>query len=372
MIETIAIISFVLAAIPAAMFLWNVWLYRRPPRAGRAAVSVLIPARNEEAAIRGAVESALASEGVAVEVIVGDDHSTDRTAEVARAAGARVVSIPSLPDGWCGKQHACWALSGQARHDLLLFLDADVRLERDGLARLVGFLESSGADLVSGIPRQVTGTWLEKLLIPLIHFVLLGFLPMAAMRKWRWPALAAGCGQLFLARRSAYDRAGGHAAIRASRHDGVTLPRSFRRAGLRTDLCDATDVASCRMYRNAGEVWRGLAKNATEGLGAPAAIGLWTVLLVGGQTLPVLMCLSGGAPTWLWAAVGLGYLPRLVAAVRYRQSWWGAVWHPLGVLVLMAIQWRALLGGDVGWKGRTRTTTTEPPKPALDVLHPVQ
>lgn len=372
MIETIAIISFVLAAIPAAMFLWNVWLYRRPPRAGRAAVSVLIPARNEEAAIRGAVESALASEGVAVEVIVGDDHSTDRTAEIARAAGARVVSIPALPDGWCGKQHACWVLSREARHDLLLFLDADVRLERDGLARLVGFLQSSGADLVSGIPRQVTGTWLEKLLIPLIHFILLGFLPMAAMRKWRWPALAAGCGQLFLARRSAYDRAGGHAAIRASRHDGVTLPRSFRRAGLRTDLCDATDVASCRMYRNAGEVWRGLAKNATEGLGAPAAIGLWTVLLVDGQTLPVLMCLSGGAPTWLWAAVGLGYLPRLVAAVRYRQSWWGAVWHPLGVLVLMAIQWRALLGGDVGWKGRTRSPSAAPVKPSLDVLHPIQ
>ena len=92
------------------------------------------------------------------------------------------------------------------------------------------------------------------------------------MRRSRHPAYGAGCGQLFLARREAYETAGGHAAIRATLHDGVKLPRAFRAAGLRTDLFDATDVASCRMYRNAGEVWRGLAKNATEGLAAPGKI----------------------------------------------------------------------------------------------------
>ncbi len=374
MMEAVGIICFVLAAIPAGMFLWNVWLYRRPAAVidHRYSVSVLIPARNEEGSIRAAVESALASDGVKVEVIVGDDHSSDRTAEIAPAAGARVVSIPALPDGWCGKQHACWVLSREAQHDVLVFLDADVRLERDGLARLVGFLESSGADLVSGIPRQITGTWLEKMLIPLIHFVLLGFLPMAAMRWSRMTGFAAGCGQLFLTRRAAYERAGGHAAIRASRHDGVTLPRAFRRAGLKTDLCDTTDVASCRMYRNAREVWRGLAKNATEGLGAPGAIGVWTVLLMGGQVVPVVMCLSGQVPTWMWLGVGLGYLPRVIGAVRYRQSWLGVLLHPVGVLVLMVIQWRALLGQDVGWKGRTAATSPGAAKPALDGLHQIQ
>ncbi len=388
--EVITIICFVLAAIPAVLFLWNIWLYRRPRSARAARVSVLIPARNEEASIRAAVESVLGSEGVEVEVIVGDDHSTDRTAEIARATGARVVSVPALPTGWCGKQHACWVLSREARHDLLLFLDADVRLERDGLARLVGFLEQSGADLVSGIPRQITGTWLEKVLIPLIHFVLLGFLPMIGMRRTRLTGFAAGCGQMFLARRSAYEKAGGHAAIRASRHDGVTLPRAFRRAGFKTDLCDATDVAVCRMYCNAGEVWRGLAKNATEGLGAPGAIGVWTVLLVGGQVVPVVVCLCAQVPEWMWGAVALGYVPRVIAAVKYRQSWLGVLLHPAGVLVLMAIQWRALVGGDVGWKGRVGSRaihgaavraeedaamnrrTTNRTKPALDGLREVQ
>ena len=97
---------------------------------------------------------------------------------------------------------------------------------------------------MSGLPRQETGSWLERLVIPLAHFLLLGYLPMFAMRWFRHPAFGAGCGQLFLARKSAYQAAGGHDAIRSSRHDGLMLPRAFRRAGLRTDLCDATDGVS--------------------------------------------------------------------------------------------------------------------------------
>ena len=96
---------------------------------------------------------------------------------------ARVVQAPPLPAGWSGKQHACWRLAHLARHPLLLFIDADVRLKPDALARTAAFLEASGADLVSGIPHQETVGFLEKLVIPLIHFILLGFLPMRRMRR---------------------------------------------------------------------------------------------------------------------------------------------------------------------------------------------
>jgi hypothetical protein len=368
-------VALVLAAVPALLFVRNLGLYRPAPPYQETspcpAVSVLIPARNEERSIVAAVESALASRGVDIEVVVLDDHSEDCTGELVaelerRDPRVRLVPAPPLPDGWCGKQHACWVLGQQARKPLLLFLDADVRLGPEGLARLVRFLDVSRADLVSGIPHQETGTWLEKLVIPLIHFILLGFLPLARMRKSRGPAFAAGCGQLFLARRDAYEKMGGHAVIRTTLHDGLRLPRAFRAAGLMTDLCDATDLARCRMYRGAAELWRGLAKNATEGLAAGPVILPASVLLAGGQILPMGLALVGPwldvSETALMLALGgtfLGYLPRVLAAFCFGQSWSGAALHPLGVAVLLAIQWYAWLCARTGrrptWKGRAYT-----------------
>ncbi len=374
MLETIALAALLLATVPFCMVLANLFFYRTAPDPpagdgpGLPAVSVLVPARDEEESIGACVESALATRGVDLEVVVMDDHSSDRTAEIVRAIAARdprvrLVDAPELPEGWNGKQHACHRLAGEARHPVLAFIDADVRLERDGLRRMLGFLERSGADLVSGIPWQRTVTWMEKLVVPLIHFVMLGYLPMAGVRWSKHPAFAAGCGQLFVVRAEAYRRAGGHAAIRSSRHDGLKLPRLFRAAGQSTDLCDATRVASCRMYRSAREVWNGFAKNADEGMATPNAILPWTVLLAGGQITPVVLlgwALVGGASATatLWAALGTVavYGTRLVLTARFRQSFVGWVLHPAGVAATLAIQWYALWkwarGRELPWKGR--------------------
>jgi hypothetical protein len=275
-----------------------------------------------------------------------------------------------LPAGWCGKQHACWVLAREARHPLLLFIDADVRLVPNALARMTAFVSASGADLASGIPHQETVSLLEKLLIPLIHFILLGFLPIRPMRRSRQPSFAAGCGQFFIARAQAYHRCGGHSVIRDTLHDGLKLPRAFRVAGLKTDLFDATDLATCRMYRTAGEVWLGLAKNASEALAAPAMIGPMTAVLLGGQVLPVILLLLGLCswpepwPKWqitlALVATIAAYYPRLAAVWRYRQSLLGAILHPLGILILLAIQWFAFLCNALGrpatWKGRPYPT----------------
>lgn len=375
------------ALFPAALYLANLFLYR-PPRkvgvaeaAGLPAVSVLIPARDEEATIRGSLEAILANRDVDLEVVVLDDGSQDRTAEIVREMAAadprvRLEQAPPLPAGWCGKQHACAVLAERARHDVLVFVDADVRLAPDGLGRALRFQRDSGAELVSGFPRQVTGGWMERLLLPLIHSVLLGYLPMLGMRLSRSPGFGAGCGQLFIAQRDAYETAGGHAAIRATLHDGVKLPRAFRRAGFQTDLFDATEVAACRMYDSAAGVWHGLAKNATEGMAGPLAILPWTLLLGLGQVAPPLLLAGllaarglGGASAvspdaLLWAAVATAasYLPRLDAARRFRESWTGALLHPVGVALLLAIQWyalaRHLAGRPASWRGRRYPPTT--------------
>ena len=375
-ISLLTVTALLLAAIPALLTLFNLKVFLPAPeqvgRMNKPAVSVLVPARNEAAAIEPCVRAILASRDVELEVVVLDDASTDGTDAIVRQlaeqdARVRLIRGRPLPSGWCGKQHACAQLAEAATHETWVFLDTDVLLSTDAVRRCVAFLDASQASLVSGFPRQVTGSFLEWMLLPLIHFVLLGFLPIARSRMDNSPGLAAGCGQLFITRRDDYLRAGGHTAIRASLHDGIKLPRAFRRVGLRTDIFDATDIASCRMYTRSLDVWKGLSKNATEGIGSPATIVPFTILLAGGQMLPWVLVAWGlatgwqGWPAWTVAAavvaVALSSLPRILAAGRFRQSVTSVLAHPLGILVFLAIQWvalgRRLLGLQTSWRGRS-------------------
>lgn len=367
----LSIVCLAAAAIPAVLFGVNFWLFRRPS-AGKenspvGPVSVLIPARNEELSISAAIEGVLASQGVQLELVVLDDGSTDRTPALVMEAAARDPRVrlefaPPLPAGWNGKQHACWVLASRAKYDLLCYLDADVRLGPEALRRMICELESPDSAMVSGFPRQETVTFLEWLLLPMIHFVLLGFLPLPGERWSGKAGFAAGCGQFMMVPKNAYFASGGHAAILATMHDGLLLPQLFRRHGFKTRVYDLSQDAVCRMYRSAGEVWCGLGKNATEGMAAPGRILVFTALLLAGQVLPL--------PLTLWAVVAgdrvalqrslialvLGYTIRLVSAWRYRQSWRSALLHPVGVLVTLALQWwalgRKLAGRPATWKTR--------------------
>ena len=274
----------------------------------------------------------------------------------------RLETAPPLPAGWNGKQHACAVLSERVGDgfDTLVFVDADVRLQSGALARLAGALTDADAALISGVPRQITGTWLEVLIVPQILLILLGYLPMGRMRADDRPSLGAGCGQLFVAKRDAYVRAGGHRAIRNSWHDGVDLPRSFRDGGFKTDLVDVTDLATCRMYDNAGDTWRGFLKNAAGGMGSARGIIPWTVLLLGGHVLPWILLIAGVfANFYAWPvllACGLSALANVAIAIRFKQGIGAVVTRPFGVATLVVVQWVALglrlTGWKASWRGR--------------------
>ena len=382
------IVSLACAALPATLFCMNLRLYLEPPPVAEAklpAVSILIPARNEAAGIDAAVTNALLSRGVEIEVVVMDDGSTDGTDALVLAIAeddprVRLERAPVLPAGWNGKQHACWALAQTARNPILCFVDADVTLGPEVVARMAQFLEAGKNGLVSGFPQQVTRTFLEWMLLPLIHFVLLGFLPLKQMRSGTDPSFAAGCGQFIMVRKEDYFACGGHSEIKLTMHDGLLLPRLFRAAGFRTDLADITALASCRMYTSASQVWSGLAKNATEGLASRSRIVPVTLMLLLGQVLPfaiaalllpslaLLFLLSSAATMSAGAAaiialvllaVVAAWLPRWLGVARFRQNWRSALLHPLGILLLLSVQWYALFrkmrGGAVSWRGRAYT-----------------
>ncbi|MEM6552650.1 MAG: glycosyltransferase family 2 protein [Planctomycetota bacterium] len=382
MVETVLVYAvFGLAALPFGLVMWNLVLYRRLARVGGVAsdtatrssglpsVSVLIPARDEAEAIGPAVRSVLANTGVDLEVVVLDDESTDGTAGVVKGLMAeddrvRLERSTKLPEGWCGKQHACYRLAGLAKHEVLCWIDADVRLEPWALSAMAAELERGGADLISGFPRQRTDTLAERLVVHLIPLVLLCYLPLWMMRRKGDVGFGAGCGQLFMARAEAYRKSGGHSheMVRGSLHDGVTLPRAMRSAGFKTDLFDAVDLASCKMYTGWGQVWRGFAKNATEGMATPVGLPAWTLLLLGGHVLPhVLMAvwLMGGFAeqgSLVMKAFAMSGVVSVGLAWRFSQGWTAGLLRPMGVCVLVAIQWYALVrkwrGLPPVWRGR--------------------
>jgi Glycosyl transferase family 2 len=365
----LAVVSVVLALLPLFMTLRNLHLFRvpkRPPPSGTR-VSILIPARDEEHNIGRAVQLALASKGVEIEVVVLDDHSTDRTAAIVRRLAlddprVRLETAPPLPTGWAGKQHACHVLAERARSGVLMFVDADVRLSPAAAAAAAGrLLEDDRHGMVSGFPQQENVSWPERLVVPWIHVLLLGYLPMDRMRGSTQPAYAAACGQWVVARRDAYRAVGGHGANPASRHDGLTLPRAFRAAGWKTDVFDGTGLATCRMYTDLPSVWHGFAKSAGEGMAAPRAYPVWLLLIAGGHVLPWLLLIGGGlGSVVLWTAAALGVFAnlwqRLLMRQRFAQPWSGALLHPVGAVLVLCINgWAALrhlLDRPSVWRGR--------------------
>ena len=368
-----ALIALALAALPTVMTFVNLAALREPPPAPVGTrVAILIPARDEEASIAACVASTLASTGVALEVFVLDDHSTDATAAiVARMAEAdgrlRLFPAPPLPRGWSGKQHACHVLSQRTDAPHLVFLDADVRLTPSAASRLCSAL--ADADLVSGVPRQRMGSLAEMLIIPMINTLLLGYLPIPLARRDPRPSLGAGCGQLIAVRAGAYALAGGHAGIRTSLHDGLTLPRLFRAAALRTALVAGTGLATCRMYAGWRAVLRGTTKNATEGMAQPVALPIWTALLIGGHVLPwvllIIALAAGDGLAALCAAACVGPLvARLAQAVICRETLASVPLHPFAIVLLLALQWLALArrwaGKPETWRGRSYPVRGKP------------
>jgi glycosyltransferase involved in cell wall biosynthesis len=370
------------SAVALVMTVVNLGVYRRTaPRTAASAskgapdagpvLTVCIPARNEERNVEAVVRGALANADVPLEVLVYDDQSTDRTPAILAAlrgedARVRAVTTEPLPAGWNGKQWGCERMGQAARGQWLLFTDADVRFTPDCFARALAEAARLDAALLSTVPREETGTLLERLVVPMIHWMLFSWLPMPRMRTTNDPATSAGCGQFLLVRRDAWLAAGGHAAFRDSMHDGIKLPRNVRRAGFHTDLYDGSDTVSCRMYRSAGETWRGFTKNAYEGLGSPVVLVVFTVLEAFGILLPWIwlpvMLAQGTAsmplgPTVLASfAIAAQLVQRTLLAQRFSQPWECVALHPVTVALLLAIQWRSWwlhLTKRRAWRGRT-------------------
>jgi chlorobactene glucosyltransferase len=344
-------------------------------------ISILVPARNEARNIGPCVRSLLSQDYRNFELLVLDDHSEDDTAGIARGLGVsestgrhRLLKGRPLPTGWTGKGWACHQLAAEARGEFLFFTDADTEHAPGAVSALLAYAESHRADLLSAWPRLITRTWGESLVIPMILFLglimyphwLVLFLQERPHLAARLPAsfrraLGAANGQSMFFRRAAYEKIGGHAALRDHLVEDVALGRAVASRmgeGMRLFNCEALEFSTCRMYRSFPEVWEGFTKNMRAAFedSLTAFLGLGT-LHVCAFFLPFLF-LALGSPRarLLIAQLAVILCIRVLLTLRFRTSWWSAICHPLSEALLMAIglnSWRRMATKGVTWKGRT-------------------
>lgn len=350
----------------------NARFLRRPPAVAppvEVPVSVLIPARDEALNIGPCIESVLASAGVPdLEVLVLDDHSSDRTREIAssfagRDPRVRVLTGRELPPGWLGKPHACQQLGDAARGDVLVFVDADVRLQPDAVAATLFLMQRYGLDLTSPYPRQLAVTTAERLVQPLLQWSWLTFLPLRVAERPRPESMVAANGQVLAISRRAWEAVGGHAAVADRVIEDVWLARAVKRAGLRATVVDGTELASCRMYGSWDELRDGYTKSLWAAFGSPLGAVLGGSLLALLYVVPPLGMFRRATRAWAVAGYVAGVCGRLVSARRTGGRVADAWMHPASIATLLSLlvrSWRARRAGTLKWKGRRLLAAGEP------------
>jgi glycosyltransferase involved in cell wall biosynthesis len=340
------------------------------------ALTVIVPARNEEDCI-GACLSSLVAQSEQIfelgrdwELVVVDDRSTDRTAEIASGfAGIEVIEAGKLAQGWTGKNNAVWTAAKRARGRWLLFTDADTIHEPGNLRRAMHEAARHQVGVLSYSPRQVVGGLAQCSLMPLVFCELALAYPPAKVSDPN-QRIAAANGQFLLVEREAYRRLGGHAGVADKVLEDVELAflAKRRRVGLRFRYAD--DAVATRMYRTTAAMVEGWTKNLALLFDNCFALALWRALdiaLLAG--LPVLAAWLWNARLmerslqwlgagWLLALLWLRTLFRFYARVaKSNFSFLDCALAPLGLPLFVALLCRSWFQHRilkrVSWKGRS-------------------
>ncbi len=351
------------------------------PGAAADPVSLVVPARNEARNIRRCVQSLLAQEYPAFEVIVVDDRSTDATPQILarlvqegrqkpHPVSLKVVAGEDLPPGWAGKPHALVQGARAAQGRWLCFVDADTFLHPLALASTYQAALACRADLFTILTDQELGSFWEKVVIPVVFTALSVGFPARRVNNPDLPDAIAN-GQYILIRREVYDAVGGHAAVKDRIDEDKGIAEVVKGAGFRLIIADGRQLASTRMYTGLAEMWEGWTKNIFVGMRGRLGFLLFgaIVALLGALLLP--FWLAGGT-AWFIATGSLaaalvmieavllwGYLlyQRMLAARAFHLSPLYALSLPLGALVFAAMMaastFKVLSRQGVSWRGRT-------------------
>lgn len=328
-------------------------------------ISVLVPMRNEARNVKNCINMLKNLAYDNIEIIIYEDLSTDNTFTLLQQAidqDARFQVIRGVPlkKGWIGKVHACYQLRQHATGDYLCFVDADVTLHPNVLRASLASSTHYQAALVTGFPKFYYTNWLDKVVIPMMHFIVYFHLPIAIANFTKIPATSAANGTFMFFQTKSYDQAGGHEAVKSSLVEDVHIAQTMKRNGHRVLLANVTDYVHCQMYETSKETWEGFSKNMFVGIGQsiPIAIGL-TTFYTFFYIMPFIYFLYG---VLIWQPLfllpyALTVVHRSICDMASKTPMYYSFSIPVSTTMLLAILWRSVYlsrkGNAYTWKGRS-------------------
>ena len=333
-------------------------------------ISVLVPARNEEANIATCLESLRNQDYPNFEILVLDDNSSDRTGAIVESMAAtdsrvRLLHGKPLQEGWAGKPFACHQLAAHAKGSWLLFTDADTKHSPSMLRHAMAYALDHRLALLSGLPLQSTVSPSQKVVIPALYFMILTCFPIWWLQGSAKPKPGLVIGQFIFVKAADYHEVGGHEAVKSRIIEDVCLGLEFAHHGKRQGVVDLSKEVSCRMYTSVGELWQGFTKWTYSVscfsevalvllMVAGIAIFLGPFIMLAWHLLPFL-----SAPGWfalVMSQVALIIAMRALIDHRFGQSEAYSVSHPAAIVFMLLsgayATFKHFTGSGVNWKKR--------------------
>lgn len=321
-------------------------------------VSVLIPARNEENNIGNILNDLINQKYKKIEVVVFNDQSEDKTAEIVdefarRDSRIKIVNSDELPDGWFGKNYACHSLSKLARGQYLLFLDADVRIKNNIISNALSFSRKHDTVLISIFPEQIIKTFGERITVPNMNYILVSLLPLILVRKLKYPSLSAANGQFMFFRADIYHQSEPHRLMKNNKVEDIHIAREFKKRGFKIACLLGDETIRCRMYNGFWDSVNGFSKNVIAFFGNSyiLAVLFWLITTFG--FLPVLFALTSEI---LIVYLLIYFLTRIIISVASHQNvFYNLIYFILLQLSLGLFIYKAFINKyfrKLQWKGR--------------------
>lgn len=321
-------------------------------------VSVLVPLRNEEENAVAIVETLAAQENLSdVEFLILNDNSTDKTFELITSAASndsrfKIMQGSALPQGWLGKPWALEQLSQSAQGEILVCIDADVRLASSGIAVAVHSMHENSLDFFSPYPSQVARTFSERMIQPLLQWSWLSSVPLAIAKRSTNPSFAVANGQFFAVTKAALEQSGGYTTIKSEVLDDMQMARVLLRNKFKGTVGNGALIAQCHMYSSWSELRNGYAKSLWKGFGGVFGSIIAIALLVLTGIIPIISAAMGSPLGWF--AFEAVLVSRLISAKITRANLFDSLLHPISsALLIYLIIYSWLMRGRIQWKGRT-------------------